>query len=553
MMTDKNPRLVMNEASQEKAALQCESGDYRPMVKGCVGSSEDRPDDNPRDSAGARKDSAEIGEPSPGNSATLQQSETSVSADREQKRRQAWERCESLARKPRILDHMAQQLEHSGLVGEERAAKLLFLVLTGRLLEHPLCATVNGPSSAGKNFVVGKVLKLFPQSAFYRITGMSEKALAYGTEPLVHRTLVIEEAAGLAGGTGAYLMRSLISEGRLRYETVENVGSGLRPRVVERDGPTGLLVTTTAVRLEPELETRLFSVPISDSQEQTRAILQKLGERDAGLEVTDDLDAGLWHALQTWLELSEQRVTVPYAKVLAELVPPLAVRLRRDFPAVLGLIKAHAVLHQSQRDRDAKGRIIATPDDYKAIYELVHDLIATGLRASVSSTTRETVAAVRSLECESKYQDGVPLYAVSERLRIDKSSASRRVDAALTAGYLINEEDRKGLPFRLKLGEPLPDEIDVLPNPDTLVAKCCGVVPIGGKGGEREDAARASLGVVDNPEINETEETAEAEPRELWHNFINAPVTSWPDLPADVSAVSLAYRAPSARAHPGGY
>ena len=110
-------------------------------------------------------------------------------------------------------------------------------MLVSRFLDRPLCAVVKGPSSAGKNHVTQHVLSLLPASAAYR-----------------HRILAIEEAAGLTGGVGAYLMRSLISEGRLRYETVENGAQALNPRVIEREGPTGLLVTTTALNLDTEPE-----------------------------------------------------------------------------------------------------------------------------------------------------------------------------------------------------------------------------------------------------------------------------------------------------------
>ena len=70
-----------------------------------------------------------------------------------------------------------------------------------------------------------------------------------------------------------------------------------------------------------------------------------------------------WHAFQVWLERAEHRVSVPYAKVLADLIPPVAVRLRRDFGALLNLIRAHALLHQDSRDRDANGRIVATIEE----------------------------------------------------------------------------------------------------------------------------------------------------------------------------------------------
>lgn len=42
----------------------------------------------------------------------------------------AWERCKALARQPRILDCLAQDLLRCGVVGEEHAAKLLYLAVT---------------------------------------------------------------------------------------------------------------------------------------------------------------------------------------------------------------------------------------------------------------------------------------------------------------------------------------------------------------------------------------------------------------------------------------
>lgn len=80
---------------------------------------------------------------------------------------------------------------------------------------------------------------------------------------LKHRFLVIFEAAGMMGEFASYLIRSLLSEGRIIYDVVERTASGLKPRRIEKDGPTGLLVTTTAVRLHPENETRLLSLHVT--------------------------------------------------------------------------------------------------------------------------------------------------------------------------------------------------------------------------------------------------------------------------------------------------
>lgn len=142
--------------------------------------------------------------------------------------RQAWALCQGLAREPNILDRFADILPRCGLAGERRAAKLVFLCMVSRFLKRPVSGAVKGPSSVGKSWLVDRVLDFFPSSAFHKLTGMSERALAYSEEPLAHRFLVLYEAAGLGGKFASYLVRSLLSEGRVRYETVEKTKDGLR-------------------------------------------------------------------------------------------------------------------------------------------------------------------------------------------------------------------------------------------------------------------------------------------------------------------------------------
>ena len=180
--------------------------------------------------------------------------------------------CNELAQTPRILDLLPTALMARGVTGEGKTTKLLYLIITSRLLERPVSAAVKGPSSAGKSFVVDQVLSFFPGSAYYCLTAMSERALAYSTEPLKHRMFVVFEMAGLQGDFASYLVRSLLSEGRLRYETVEKTKDGLQSRLIEREGPTGLIVTTTAIQLHAENETRLLSIPVTDTQDQTKHI-----------------------------------------------------------------------------------------------------------------------------------------------------------------------------------------------------------------------------------------------------------------------------------------
>jgi biotin operon repressor len=309
------------------------------------------------------------------------------------------------------------------------------------------------------------VLSFVPESAYYALTAMSERTLAYSEEPIKHRFLVIYEAAGMSGEFATYLMRSLLSEGKVRYETVEKTSEGMKPRLIEREGPTGLIVTTTAVKLHPENETRLLSLTVTDTQDQTKAVMAALAE-GAG-EAGPNLER--WHALQVWLESAEHGVWIPYAKKLAELIPPVAVRLRRDFGALLNLIRAHALLHQATREHDGEGRIVATIEDYAAVWELVADLVSEGIEVTVPKTVRETVEAVKILREQSKGEP-VTVAELARKLKLDRSAVSRRARNAKDRGYLRDLEDNPRKPSRLVLGDDLPDDVQMLPKPEDVRA-----------------------------------------------------------------------------------
>jgi hypothetical protein len=228
-------------------------------------------------------------------------------SEAQERAREAWGVCERLAYAPDVLDRFAREIGRR-VSGEVRTAKLLYLALTSRVLERPVSVAVKGPSSGGKTYLVERVLDFFPDGAYHALTAMSDRALAYSEESIKHRFLVFFEAEGMASDFATYLMRSLLSEGRLRYEFVEKTSEGLRVRLIEREGPTGLIVTTTAVRMHPENETRLLSLTVTDTREQTRDILASLARSKT--EVTDLTP---WRALQEWLAspAAERKVAIP--------------------------------------------------------------------------------------------------------------------------------------------------------------------------------------------------------------------------------------------------
>jgi len=368
----------------------------------------------------------------------------------------------ALALEPNILKQFEEVMRCAGVVGEVRCAKIAYLSLTSRFLSDPVSIAVKGLSSSGKSFTVATTLTFFPPSAYVVFTAMSERALVFSPEEFSHRTLIIYEAVALQerrekdGNLTAYFVRSLLSEGRISYAmTLKNAKGEFTTKMIVKEGPTNAILTTTATELHGENETRLLACPTDDSQEQTKAIMVRMAEGKSTQPVqTDD-----WHALQNWLATAEHRVVVPFAQYLAEHIRPCAVRLRRDFKSLLRLIETHALLHQCSRPRDEQGRIVASAEDYFAVRELIADLIAHGVDATVPKTMRETVAVVQAADQE----DGITVKQVAKAIRLDRSAAQRRLRATQERGYISNIEDKRGRPARFILAEPLPDESELLP------------------------------------------------------------------------------------------
>jgi hypothetical protein len=397
-------------------------------------------------------------------------------------------KAQRLLKLPDILSEVSNFCHrHLAVTGERKLVQLTYLIATTRILDQIVSMIVKGPSATGKSYVIKQVVQLFPAEAAMTRTSSSERSIIYSDEPLSHRMLIFYEAAGMESDFLMYIIRSLLSEGHIIYETTEKGDDGeIRSRLIEREGPTGLIITTTKIAWHPENETRVISITADDSPEQTAAIMRAQGQQAAqGRPAMPDLSE--WHALQTYISLSRTQVVIPFSSQLSNMISPVAVRLRRDFPAVLALIEAHAVLHQELRQRDHDGNIIATiDDDYAIVRELVKDLIAVGTGVKVADRVRETVKAVADVldTVKNARNEGtsvinladvpedntVTVKQVAKKLKLDHNPTWRRVQDSIRVGVLRNLEERKGRPARLVLGDAIEAvEVELLPEAKALI------------------------------------------------------------------------------------
>ena len=195
-----------------------------------------------------------------------------------------------LAQDPNILASFERAVQGCGVVGEERNAKLMYLAITSRILTEPVSLAVKGLSSSGKSFTTETSLKFFPTTSYIAMTAMSERALVYMKDDFKHKTLVIFEAVALReqrekneSNLTAYFVRSLLSEGRISYPvTVRGKDGEFFTKTIVKEGPTNVILTTTATELHGENETRLLSLPTNDTTAQTKAVMLRLAEGRIG-------------------------------------------------------------------------------------------------------------------------------------------------------------------------------------------------------------------------------------------------------------------------------
>jgi len=211
---------------------------------------------------------------------------------------------------------------------------------------------------------------------------------------------------------------------------------------------------------------------VDDDPAQTAAILRAQALKAQGIAGMEP-DVAPWHALHDWIAAGTRQVSAPFFEDLAQQVDPSNGRMRRDFPKLLELVKAHALLHAASREVDEEGRVIATLSDYEAVYDLVAMALAEGQQETLDPGVNEVVAAVSVTSQLPEGYGGVSQKTLVKHLEatgapVNKSTVSRRTAKALRQGYLTATPTAPGQPQQLRIGNPRGKPSTVLPSPEVL-------------------------------------------------------------------------------------
>ena len=408
-----------------------------------------------------------------------------------------WPTVQQLAQAPDLMDRIVQQVQSMGVVNERDLIILIYIAATSRVLKNPINILTRGASSGGKSFTTSHVLELVGSDYVNQLTSSSTLSLVYDTRPLSHTVVFLFEAAQLQAekqtdrdSTFAMLVRTLISEGRIIHQTTvedPNSPTGRRVERIVREGPISFIVTTTGT-IYDENETRMLSWHIHEDRDQTRAVMEGIAAHASGV-VAAPTDLAVWHDLQRWIALGPNVAVVPFARQIVAGIEPLMVRFRRDIGSLFNFIKASAILHQAQRQKDDHGRVVATVADYALAYPIFSKVMAESSGKSVPNNVHAVVKLIAErAKGEAKREAAKPTKMQFKRVDaghaeevmisveqigtatgIGRSAAYRAILTALDLGFLINNETRPKKPFRLLLKHGV-DKTgpSLLPDPATI-------------------------------------------------------------------------------------
>jgi len=390
---------------------------------------------------------------------------------------------------PDLVERIAADFATVGIVGEAGNALVGYLAAVSRKLPAPLAVIVQSTSAAGKSVLMEAVLGFVPPEDRVSFSAMTGQSLFYlGESDLSHKVLSIAEEEGAS--RAAYALKLLQSEGELSIaSTGKDTASGrLVTHTYRVEGPTAIVLTTTAIDVDEELLNRCLVLTVDEDRAQTRAIhdAQRKAQTLAGLAARAERDAviGLHRDAQRLLQ--PLPVVNPFADALT--FTDGRTRTRRDHGKYLGLISAVTLLHQHQRPKRSTtvgGRQVTyvetTLADIAIANRLAHAVLGQSLDELPPQTRRLLTAIGEHVTAEAK-KSGVDVELVRftrRQLREAltghgtgwgdtqlKVHLARLVDLELVAAHRTDRgsftyeltwrgEGRGGQPFLIGLTDPV--------------------------------------------------------------------------------------------------
>ncbi len=273
-----------------------------------------------------------------------------------------------------LLKRLNELIGKSGIVGEENARLLLFLIIISYMNKSPIHGIIQGSSGSGKTHIIGSLADLMPQEDVLRFTRITESSLYnWGEFDLFRKIIIIEDLDGLKE-EALYALRELISNQFLSSSVSmkDKKGNNKSTRKEVKGQFSSLSATTKGETYEDNMS-RSFLIAVDESKEQTQRIITHQNKRNAGEIDPKEKQIAVNFIQQIVRSLKYYEVVNPYATKLQ--LPEKVHKIRRLNEMYQAVIKQVTFLNQYQREVAKDGKLITTIEDIEQATEILFESI----------------------------------------------------------------------------------------------------------------------------------------------------------------------------------
>ena len=270
-------------------------------------------------------------------------------------------------------------------------------------------------SASGKSYIPLELVEFFPEEDKVVLASASPTAFFHDTGAYDQNTNTIhidlEKKILLFLDMPHYQLleklRPLLSHDQkeLKFKiTDKNTKGGLKTKNVIIKGYPVVIFCSTSAKIDDQEKTRMFILSPETSQQKIddaiKLLAEKLGDRQKYKQELDSNNKrnSLRQRIRELKEANIRQVIIQNSDDVANRFlnerPHLAPRHQRDFPRLMALIKAHALLNWAYREPAGENAILASEEDAEAAFNLYGDIAKPnelGLAPQIFNVYREVI------------------------------------------------------------------------------------------------------------------------------------------------------------------
>lgn len=276
--------------------------------------------------------------------------------------------------KSNLIKRWNDLIGKAGVVGEENNRIFLMAIAITHKMNEPLHALIQGSSGSGKTHLMAKIYGFIPQRDRKNFTRVTEGSLYnYGMYDLQNKLICIEDLDGMKE-EAQFAFRELQSKGMIVSSTStkdENGNISASEKTVY--GPIASMSCTTKGEIYEDNMSRCFIIAVDESSEQSRKVIHYQNMKASG-QVDEQKEKQCADFIQTLVALiCPYEVVNPYADKVH--LPEEAHKIRRLNGLYQAFVKAVTLMHQYQRKKDERGRLISEKEDLQTAAGIMFESI----------------------------------------------------------------------------------------------------------------------------------------------------------------------------------